>query len=257
MKFNLHLLEMRLQSFIEDRLAAFPWNRKQDRLAERLVEAMQSSLVQHEDGQLIAPNNYLLTVHTDALAAWQARPDLLEAVAQVLYNAAGEMEVAFQSPPVIRLAADPSLLPDTLRVSAVSLAESETSGSTAAYPAQPAREENSAELLPPDAFLIVNGSDTLALRQPVINIGRKLDNHIVVDDPRVSRAHAQLRAIRGHFVLFDLNSSGGTFINGQRIRQQTLRPGDVISLSGVPIIYSEEIPPQISDTTTFHPGQPT
>lgn len=59
---------------------------------------------------------------------------------------------------------------------------------------------------------------------------------------RVSRTHAQLRAVHGHYVLFDLNSTGGTYVNGQRISQHALKAGDVISLSGVPLIYGEDTP---------------
>jgi pSer/pThr/pTyr-binding forkhead associated (FHA) protein len=69
-------------------------------------------------------------------------------------------------------------------------------------------------------------------------------------DPRVSRAHAQIRAIRGQYVLFDLNSTGGTMVNGRRVHQCALKPGDVISLSGVPLIYGEEIP----DDNTYQIG---
>jgi pSer/pThr/pTyr-binding forkhead associated (FHA) protein len=54
--------------------------------------------------------------------------------------------------------------------------------------------------------------------------------------------HAQLRLVRGQFVIFDLDSTGGTFVNGQRIRQQALRAGDVISLAGVPLVYGQETP---------------
>jgi pSer/pThr/pTyr-binding forkhead associated (FHA) protein len=43
-------------------------------------------------------------------------------------------------------------------------------------------------------------------------------------------------------VLFDLNSTGGTYVNGQRIYQHALKAGDVISLSGVPVIYGEDTP---------------
>jgi len=68
------------------------------------------------------------------------------------------------------------------------------------------------------------------------------DNHLVIDDPRVSRLHAQLRIVRGQFVIFDLDSTGGTFVNGQRIHQYTLRAGDVISLAGVPLVFGQEIP---------------
>jgi len=57
---------------------------------------------------------------------------------------------------------------------------------------------------------------------------------------RVSRSHAQLRLRFGHYVVYDLGSTAGTFVNGQRIEECVLRPGDVISLGGVPVIYGED-----------------
>ena len=95
---------------------------------------------------------------------------------------------------------------------------------------------------PQEAFLIVDGVRIFPLESVVINIGRREDNHLVIDDPRISRLHAQLRLVRGQFVIFDLDSTGGTFVNGQRIRQQTLRAGDVISLAGVPLVFGQETP---------------
>ena len=59
--------------------------------------------------------------------------------------------------------------------------------------------------MPENAFLIVEGG-YFPHRSRVI-IGRRLDNQLVIDD-RVSRNHAQLRAIKGRFVVFDLNSTG-------------------------------------------------
>jgi len=64
----------------------------------------------------------------------------------------------------------------------------------------------------------------------------------VIDDGRISRLHAQLRAVRGRYVIFDLDSRGGTWVNGQRVRQQALAPGDVISLAGVPLVFSQDAP---------------
>jgi pSer/pThr/pTyr-binding forkhead associated (FHA) protein len=43
-------------------------------------------------------------------------------------------------------------------------------------------------------------------------------------------------------MLFDLNSSGGTFVNGQRIDQSILYPGDVVSLAGVTLIFGQDLP---------------
>jgi pSer/pThr/pTyr-binding forkhead associated (FHA) protein len=42
-------------------------------------------------------------------------------------------------------------------------------------------------------------------------------------------------------VLFDLNSNGGTFVNGQRTNQSVLHPGDVISLAGVSLIFGQDL----------------
>ncbi|MBK6645463.1 MAG: FHA domain-containing protein [Anaerolineales bacterium] len=50
-------------------------------------------------------------------------------------------------------------------------------------------------------------------------------------------------AIKGRFVVFDLNSTGGTFVNGQRTSQSVLYPGDVISLAGVALIFGQDNPP--------------
>jgi len=85
-----------------------------------------------------------------------------------------------------------------------------------------------------------------------------LDNQLVVDDPRVSRYHAQIRYVRSHFTIFDLNSTGGTFVNGQRTTQSVLYPGDVISLAGMPIVFGQDsIPPsvtKIGDTAPLSPA---
>jgi pSer/pThr/pTyr-binding forkhead associated (FHA) protein len=93
--------------------------------------------------------------------------------------------------------------------------------------------------IPQNAILIIEGVIVHLLKESVINIGRKLENHIAIDDPRISREHAQLRALNGHFVLFDLNSTGGTFVNGQRTQEVVLYPGDLISLAGVTLIYAQ------------------
>lgn len=114
--------------------------------------------------------------------------------------------------------------------------------------------DDTAEIIPENSFLIVEGVKIYPLTLPVVNIGRRLDNQLVIDDPRVSRNHAQLRAIKGRFVVFDLNSTGGTFVNGQRTSQTVLYPGDVISLAGVALVFGQDNPPprpDMKDTAPF------
>jgi pSer/pThr/pTyr-binding forkhead associated (FHA) protein len=100
--------------------------------------------------------------------------------------------------------------------------------------------EGDGENIPANAFLIVNGTDVYQLKQTVVNIGRHLDNDVVLDDPRVSRRHAQLRAVRGRYIIFDLDSTGGTYVNDRRVAQSVLHPQDVISLAGIPLVYAQE-----------------
>ena len=46
--------------------------------------------------------------------------------------------------------------------------------------------------------------------------------------------------VDGRFVVFDLGSTGGTFVNGERIQQRALFRGDVLSLAGVELIFGQE-----------------
>jgi hypothetical protein len=90
-----------------------------------------------------------------------------------------------------------------------------------------------------DAFLIVQGRKHVALDRPVTRIGRRYDNDIVLESAAVSRLHAQIRWRDHFFVLYDVSGRGRTQVNGQPAREHVLRPGDVIALSDVMIIYGE------------------
>ncbi len=67
-------------------------------------------------------------------------------------------------------------------------------------------------------------------------VGRQPDNHLVLRDNRASRTHARIIAEKGHYVLEDLDSRHGTFVNGERIKRHILRNSDRIDL-GVPESY--------------------
>jgi pSer/pThr/pTyr-binding forkhead associated (FHA) protein len=95
------------------------------------------------------------------------------------------------------------------------------------------------------AYLIVN-SEVYQINGPLTNMGRKLDNHIVLNDPRVSRNHAQIRFVDNHYILLDLNSTGGTMVNGKTISKSVLYSGDTISLAGLEIKFVQDTPRMIS-----------
>lgn len=89
-------------------------------------------------------------------------------------------------------------------------------------------------------YLIDHRKNVVPIKKTVFNIGRLTDNDLVIDDPRISRQHAQIRLTSKGCILFDLDSTGGTFINNQRIKERQLVPGDIVSIAGISLIYNEE-----------------
>ena len=76
-----------------------------------------------------------------------------------------------------------------------------------------------------------NSGTVYPLEAPEIIIGREPNNLISINDAEVSRKHAKLILQNSLFVIQDLGSTNGTFINGQRITSPVvLKPGDTITL---------------------------
>jgi hypothetical protein len=108
-------------------------------------------------------------------------------------------------------------------------------------------------------FLIVDGRRTVDLSRAVVTIGRGLDNDVILEDPRVSRKHAQLRLRYDRYVLYDIGSRGGTEVNGYPVTECALQAGDVVSFSGVQVVYGEDrsapgCPGNVGDTPVLLPG---
>ena len=247
-------LESRLQSLLEVHLLKhLPGYNIEDGIAQQLAAAMHASL-KEEHGTTQAPNLYVIIAHPSTLTRWHARPRLLKELADALYLAGQDAGFVFSTRPSVTTTGDHAMPVDHLRIIASFSNESvaETMGE------QPdMKPDSSAGTIPSNAFVIVGGTQVVPLNRSVINIGRRLDNHIVIDDPRVSRAHAQLRIVRDRFVIFDLNSSGGTFVNGQRTDQSVLYPGDVISLAGVSLIFGQDLPSgRVPGEGPTEPGSP-
>jgi len=79
-------------------------------------------------------------------------------------------------------------------------------------------------------FVLDDGQEIVVALAEHLTVGRWEDNDVVIDDERVSKHHAELvRNADGSIQLFDSNSTAGTFVNGERVRSQTIRHGDTLA----------------------------
>lgn len=71
-------------------------------------------------------------------------------------------------------------------------------------------------------------------------VGRTTDNDVQIDSRFVSRHHCQLLTTERSTVIEDLNSTNGIHMRGRRVRRQTLRNGDVITIGQHELLYADE-----------------
>ena len=231
---KLSLLETRLQVFVEGAAGMlFPGGRLNDLLAQRLMAAVRLGLRIEPDGQLVAPDHLAIQVCPADLELFSSLHALVE-VENALRQIGAEQGVRFPPRRFLLVETRPQLAPGEVLVAPCDERGAISETSDASMP------EEEVEAAPRGAYLIVDGMHIFPLDQPTINLGRRPDNQLVIDDARVSRTHAQLRLVRGRFVIFDLESRGGPFVTGTRVLQQFLQPGDVILLAGVPLVFGLE-----------------
>jgi hypothetical protein len=89
----------------------------------------------------------------------------------------------------------------------------------------------------PVGSLMVPGGRRVALEDRPISIGRLDTCDIVLDDPTVSRNHAEVRREGDGFELVDLGSRNGTRVNGYGITRQRLVDGDDLLIGAVPLRF--------------------
>ena len=233
---RLDQLEAQLQTFIEGKLARLsPLRGQQDNLARRLVGVMRAGAIATGDGVLLAPDRFTVLTHPSQAGTISDDQKMLDELADLLQEIGKAANLHFIQPPIVSIASNEDVSPNQIDV--ITRFSESALGKTSDM-ADLANDADVSSSV--SAFLIINGIQVFALDKAVTNIGRRSNNHLVIDDPRISRQHAQIRASRGRFEIFDLNSTGGVFINKQRVTQSVLRAGDVISLAGIPLIFGQE-----------------
>lgn len=72
------------------------------------------------------------------------------------------------------------------------------------------------------------------------NIGRASENQVAIQDPTVSRHHAWIKAEEDRFLIFDVGSANGTFVNDERIEEpRQLQNGDAIRFGDAEFVFTK------------------
>lgn len=246
----------RIQKTLEQPLQTASRDLKLDWLSDPELSAQLSREI--VGGTRLAPSGKAFAPDQYTVALNPKRTEMMKLVTGPVQERIGEImkeildaftyEVIMK--PHITLATDPTLGGNDLRVIGW-----HSSNPLALAEKMSISEEQDTQSPPSGAFLVVDGRQHFELKAPVVRIGRRLDNDLVLDDPHVSREHFRLVARNHRYLLEDVGSTVGTRVNGKEVNEHFLNPGDVISVASIDLIYGEDIggPPEV--TPPYEPEQ--
>ncbi|MBC8336078.1 MAG: FHA domain-containing protein [Anaerolineales bacterium] len=107
------------------------------------------------------------------------------------------------------------------------------------------------EIKLPAALLVMENSSLFKFNQAIIKIGRARDNDLIIEHSKVSRKHAEIRYQKERFEVIDLDSTGGTYVNGNKIDRYILSKGDVITLANFHLVFGEEEFPVVKSSAKY------
>ena len=247
-------LEAHLEQIIEGTFAGLFGKkiRAQD-VALRLARAMENGIEVPVDGdsRAIAPDQYAIFTHPSIQTyLLQQHPQLAQTLAGHMVDIAAHAGYILSKVPQVAIIPDQTLETGELRIVASrSPQRLESTMPMERVPPVPVRS-------PRNAPLVIDHHRMAHFTDDIVNIGRHYENTIILDDPQVSRFHVQLRLRFGTFMLFDVHSQSGTFVNGVRVEQHPLRSGDLVQLGQTKIMYLDDSARNTDQTRAFPPVKP-
>ena len=165
----------------------------------------------------IVPNQFTVALSPTDHENFQSFADsLTRDLADYAREHAREEQYTFVGPVVVELAADEGLGTGQFLVSA-SIAESTGGGSVGS--------------------LVLADGRRIALGEEPATIGRLPECEVPLNDPNVSRRHAEVRRQGADYVVVDLGSTNGTRVNGAGVRERRLADGDEISVGNTTLRF--------------------
>ncbi len=233
-------LEQVIRSLAEEPFVRILGNRVlPQRVMRALATAIEDSEYRDVPGRPQTPLRYVIELNpTDLDYLKQEYPDLERQFEAALARVAARWHS--HGMPTVVLESDERVSPHDVRIRLTANVEA-LAESTRELKPVPQLDTDAPEdsCDPARAYLVIEGGRIFDLTKPRTYIGRALDNDLILDAPQVSRHHAVLERRFGRYVLRDLESTRGSWVNGFRVAEAVLQSGDVILLAGVEILYVE------------------
>ena len=179
-------------------------------------------------GRTMVPNSFTVALgEHDHERLDLYREPLREELAAMVSEHAEEQRYAFIGPVTIDFVRDDEL--PTGRFQIRSAAVAGATGRASSTGSQPVRGAG--------VPWVEVGAVTYALARPVTRIGRGEESDLRIDDPGISRDHAELRRSGGDVTVVDMGSTNGVVIDGERVEQARLRDGNRVLLGSTTMVF--------------------
>jgi hypothetical protein len=194
-------------------------------------------------GRILTPNDYVVELGTHDFGRIEEWTEALgNELADMVREHASKSGYSFVGPVSVGFEHHPELNTGVFRIRSASVpGEPGGRDATQAVPGTPRPAPHGALPSRPRLIMNLEGDDSAYfLAHPVTVIGRAPDSDLRIDDPGVSRRHAELRYVDGAVELVDLGSTNGVTVNGAPAGQAVLRDGDRIDIAKTTLIFRRD-----------------
>ena len=213
-------IEQKLEKLVEGTFTrAFPSSVKPIELGKRVRRVLEDKKTIGVQGQIIIPNRYVISLSPKDLENIESIQESIQReISSSISDHANDENYHFQGTLTVGILSNSSLKTGSIEVAGLF-------------------EENKGGF-PPGSLIDVNG-ERLIITEQKLSIGRDKESTMQVVDVEVSRNHAEIRLLNTSFVLIDLQSTNGTFVNGQRVQEHTLQNFDQIKIGSTILLFQK------------------
>lgn len=213
-------IEQKLEKLVEGTFTrAFPSSVKPIELGKRVRRVLEDKKTIGVQGQIIIPNRYVISLSLKDLENIESIQESIQReISSSIRDHANDENYHFQGTLTVEIFSNSSLKTGSIEVDGLF-------------------EENKGGF-PPGSLIDENG-ERLIITEQKLSIGRDTKSTMQVVDVEVSRNHAEIRLLNTSFVLIDLQSTNGTFVNGQRVQEHTLQNFDQIKIGSTILLFQK------------------